>query len=52
MPALNEALQKVRKKLDNRFIQVEYAPSEAILALVTGKANLRLSIPWLSNLLI
>ncbi len=52
MLALNEALQKAGEGLDTRFSRVRYAPSGAISALLTEKANAGLIIPRLSNLLI
>ena len=52
MLALNEALQKAGEGLDTRFARVKYAPSGAISALLTEKANAGLLIPRLSNLLI
>lgn len=52
MLALNEALQKAGEGLDTRFIRVKYAPSGAILALLTEQANTGVLLPRLSNLLI
>ena len=52
MLALNEALQKAGEGLDTRFSRVRYAPSGAISALLTEKANAGLLVRWLSNLLI
>ena len=52
MLALNEALQKAREGLDTQFVQVKYAPSGTISALLTEQANAGLLIPRLSNLLI
>ena len=50
--ALNEVLQKARERLDTRFILVNYAPSRAILALLTEQANAGVLLLRLSNLLI
>ena len=52
MLALNEALQKAGEGLDTRFSRVRYAPSGAISALLTEKADAGSLIPRLSNLLI
>lgn len=52
MLALNEALQKAGEGSDIRFSRVKYAPSGAIYALITEKANAGLLIPRLSNSLI
>lgn len=52
MLALNEALQKAGEAQDIRFSRVRYAPSGAISALLTEKADAGLLVPRWSNLLI
>lgn len=52
MLVLNEALQKAGEGPDARFSRVRYAPSGAVSALLTEKANAGLLIPRLSNVLI
>lgn len=52
MLVLNEALQKAGETQDIRFSRVRYAPSGAISALLTEKADAGLLVPRWSNLLI
>ena len=52
MLALNEALQQAGVETYIRFSQVQYAPSGAISALLTKKADVGQLIPQRSNLLI
>ena len=52
MLAFNKLLQKAGEELDTQFSQGRYAPSGAIFALLTKKADAELLIPRLSNLLI
>lgn len=50
--ALNEALQRVRKNLKIHFCRIKYLPFRVISALLTKKANARLLIFRLLNILI
>ena len=52
MLALNEALQQAGEMVDLRFTRVRYAPSGAISALLSEKADAGQLIPRRSNLLI
>ena len=52
MLALNKALQQAGVKTYIRFSRVQYAPSGAISALFTEKADAGQLIPEQSNLLI
>ncbi len=52
MLALNEALQQAGEEMSLRFIQVRYAPSGAISALLFEKADAGQLLPRRSNLLI
>ena len=52
MLVLNEALAKAGEGVDVRFSRVRYSPSGAVSALLTEKANARILIPRLSNVLI
>ena len=52
MLALNKAFHKVGKRLDMQFSKTRYAASGVISALLTKKADARLLILCLSNLLI
>ena len=49
---LNEAIQKAKEGLDTQFSQLRYASLGAIFALLTKKANARLLISRLLNILI
>lgn len=52
MLTLNKTIQKAKEGLETRFCQIKYLPSWAISALLTEKANARLLIPQLSDVLI
>lgn len=52
MLALNEALQQTGEETHIRFTRVRYAPSGAISAFFTEKADAGQLIPQQSNLLI
>ncbi len=52
MLVLKEALQKAGEGFETRFSRMRYAPSGAVSALLTEKANAGLLIPQLSNVLI
>ncbi len=52
MLVLKEALQKAGERFETRFSRMRYAPSVAISALLTEKADAGLLIPRLSNVLI
>ena len=47
MLVLNKTLQNGREGSDTRFSRIRYAPSGAVSALLTEKANARLLIPRL-----
>ena len=52
MLTLNKALQQAGEETSLRFIRVRYAPSGAISALLSEKADAGQLLPWRSNLLI
>ena len=52
MLVLNEALARVRKSVNIRFLQVRYSLSEIVFIFLIEKANAKLLIPRLFNVLI